>query len=295
MTLSMWLPGKRPSFDTQLTRTCITCQNTFSGRFCNACGEKVIEPYDRSVKNFIGSLVNAFTFIDNKFIRSFKCMVLHPGRMASHIAMGKRKPYMKPIAFFFVANFIYFLFPLFQTFNTNIHAQMNLMPYSSYVRDKVHTFIEQKDIEFNEFAETYNSASTNISKLILISLALLIFPFVILINYSKKYFLSDHFLFSLDFSSYLLFIPSIVFPFILLLIVKLLALFDVDANFLFEDRYTLPFILALIIYFFIRGLHIFYQRPRWRTALNAVLLTLALIPVINAYRFVLFSLTMRWI
>jgi hypothetical protein len=111
-------------FDFELERICLTCDNKFQGRYCNKCGEKVIEPYDRSIKHFFDNLLNAFTFIDGKFLNSFRTMLLKPGKMSADIAIGRRQPYMKPVAFFFVANFIYFFFPISKTFNSTLYAQL---------------------------------------------------------------------------------------------------------------------------------------------------------------------------
>src|SRR5262245_5138752 len=123
-----------PDFDEQLVRSCKNCGHEFQGRYCNRCGEKVVERYERTILHFLDNVFNAFTFIDGKFWKSFTSMLLKPGAMSRDIVEGKRQPYMKPVAFFFVGNVIYFLFPIFQTFNTNLSAQMNYMPYSSYVR-----------------------------------------------------------------------------------------------------------------------------------------------------------------
>jgi hypothetical protein len=98
------------TFDLEVTRTCKVCNNTFHGRYCNICGEKVSEPYERSFLNFLDGIVNAFTFLDGKFLKSLKLLILRPGQLSRNIADGKRVPYMKTISLFFVANFFYFLF-----------------------------------------------------------------------------------------------------------------------------------------------------------------------------------------
>nr|HPM30698.1 hypothetical protein [Chryseolinea sp.] len=72
---------KKIEFDEVAIRECKNCGQNFNGRFCNRCGEKVIEQEERTIKFFLGHVLNAFTFIDGKFWRSFKTMLLSPGKM----------------------------------------------------------------------------------------------------------------------------------------------------------------------------------------------------------------------
>lgn len=275
-------------FDYEQTRTCLSCGHTFSGKFCSRCGEKVVEPYDRSVRSFVDNFVNALTFIDGKFFRSFKTMLLRPGQMARDIAVGKRQPYMKPMAFFFVGNFIYFLFPLFQTFNTSLGVQM-LRPG---IREEVVTFVEANALSVDEFAKTYNASSTNWAKIILVLLAPLMFPFLVIVNYSKKTFLADHFAFAMEYAAFMVFVPTILVSFFLATIVFLVRiLFGMDVNSFFEDQNTLPFLLLIILYFLALGVRHFYGFPWWRVAVSAGVLLGCQALIISAYRFILFKIT----
>jgi hypothetical protein len=43
-------PGKRRNTRQQ---ACKTCGHAFAGRYCNQCGEKVIEPRDLSVRHYL--------------------------------------------------------------------------------------------------------------------------------------------------------------------------------------------------------------------------------------------------
>ncbi|MCU0420572.1 MAG: DUF3667 domain-containing protein [Cyclobacteriaceae bacterium] len=274
-------------FDYEQTRTCLSCGNAFSGKFCSRCGEKVVEPYDRSIRSFVDNFINALTFIDGKFFRSFKTMLLRPGQMARDIAVGKRQPYMKPMAFFFVGNFIYFLFPLFQTFNTRLEVINR-----AGVREEVAAFVEASNMPMDEFVKTYNASSTNWAKVILVLLAPLMFPFLVIVNYSKKTFLADHFVFAMEYAAFIVFVPTILVSFFLTALIFLFRIFfDMDINTLFHDQNTLPFVSLLLLYFLVMGVRHFYHFPWWRVALSAVLLFGCQVVIITAYRFILFKIT----
>lgn len=288
-----FLNRKDSHFDYTTERKCLNCKALFIGKYCSMCGEKVVEADDRSFKHFLTNVFNAFTFIDGNFYRSLRQIILHPGVMSRDIVIGIRQRYMKPVAFFFVANFIYFIFPIFETFNTTLYAQMELQSYSGLCRTMVSEHLVSTGQTQDSFAVIYNQASTNWSKLLLIVLVALIFPFLTLINYSRRYYLSDHLMYSLEYCSYLLFVPTILFGFLLKATILIGRLMNQDLTFIFKESYTVPFILISLLYFFIRGARTFYQYKWWRVILNSMLSLVSMVIVLNAYRLLLFLVTMH--
>lgn len=282
-----------PDFDEEATRRCKNCDNEFQGRYCNRCGEKVVERYERTALHFLDNVFNAFTFIDGKFWRSLKTMMVRPGKMSRDMMEGKRQPYMKPVAFFFVGNVIYFLFPLFETFNTSLNAQMNFMPYSDYVHMTVNNYVQENSLSFEDFANRYNAESTAWAKMLLIVLAPLFLPFLCLINYGKRFYISDHFLFAMEFSSYLVLMGAILFPLLLFLLVGIFKLAGIDLDFLASDAYSTPFLGVLIAYFLGLGLRNFYQFVWWRNIISSLLIVGSMYVVVHAYRLILFLISMQ--
>jgi hypothetical protein len=205
---------------------------------------------------------------------------------------GIRQPYMKPIAFFFVANFLYFLFPLFQTFNTTLQSQLNYMGYNEYAQTQVHRHLNRTGQSLENFTPIYNRTSTNWSKGLLIVMVVLFFPLATIINLNKRSYLSDHLMFSLEFMTYVLFVPTILLSMLLFAIVGTGRFFNLNLDFLFWDKPITPVVLVLLLYFFIRSLRAFYDFPWWRTILNSALLLLATQLTLSAYRFILFQVTL---
>jgi hypothetical protein len=172
---------KEDQFNYDTSRICLSCNTGFEGRYCSKCGEKVIEPNDRSLNYFMSGLLNADTFIDGKFFRSLKTLIISPGQLSADISVGKRQPYMKPIALFFVGNFIYFLFPIFETFNTTLDVQISGTPLSGFAKEIL--ISSHPDYQTESFRTAYSNASTNWSKILLIVMVPLFFPFVASINF----------------------------------------------------------------------------------------------------------------
>ena len=199
---------------------------------------------------------------------------------------------MKPVAFFFVGNFIYFLFPLFQAFTTSLYSQMSYMPYSGYSTAVVNEYLLDHSLKLETFTPLYNAASINWSKLLLILICVILLPFMGVLNYTKKNYLSDHFLYSIEYSSFLMFVPTILLSFILYLIVGIGILFSFDWRFIFQDRYSSYMVLGLLMYFQFRGTRNFYQFPMWRRIVNTALIIPVFFVAIHIYRFILFVVTM---
>lgn len=283
------------SFDYTLMRHCRTCSHQFTGRYCPRCGEKVFDEKDRSLKHYVSDLFNAFTFIDGKFFRSFRTLVAMPGKMSQDFVNGIRQPYMKPIALFFVANFLYFLFPFFQTFNTAFYFQANAMPYSDIAQQIIAKKLEASAYDAAQLETVYNVSSTNWAKMLLILLVVYLLPVLTLVNYHRRVYVLDHLAFTLEFMTFLLFVPTLIFGTTLWTIVAIGRWFGVDLTVILADKVASPFVVIFLLYFLLHGIRRFYNFPWWRTVLNSMLLICALILVLMLYRFTLFLITITTI
>ncbi|NBW37422.1 MAG: DUF3667 domain-containing protein [Cytophagia bacterium] len=279
-------------FDYEIERTCLTCESKFQGKFCSRCGEKVIESYDRSFKHFFDNLLNAFTFIDGKFFNSFRSLLLQPGKMSADIAIGRRQPYMKPVAFFFVGNFIYFFFPISQTFNSTFYSQLHAMPYSELIAPSVQKYLQATSIDYHVFEEKYNAASTNWAKILLVLIVPITFPILLLVNYAKRLYASDHLIFALEFSSFMIFVPTIILSFLMELVPFVVHWFGFIPDEAAIDFTAMVVAVLLLGFHFFVGQRNFYKFKWWRVTLSTVVLTASLTVIIHIYRFLLFEITM---
>lgn len=284
---------KQDTFDFEITRTCKVCSHTFHGRYCHVCGEKVTEPYERSFLNFLDSLLNAFTFLDGKFMKSLKLLLAHPGQLSRNIADGVRVPYMKMVSLFFVANFFYFLFPVFDSYNSSLFTQLNsLGSHSIRVKEIVKQKIEKEGVSMEDFQRDYNNQSTNLSKLLLV---LLVFVFTLclyVVNYSKQNFFFDHLLFSLEFYSFQLIVNSVLLAHLFSGLVKLGSSWGSDWKFLMTDNFFSIINLVTLLYFLIRGQKLFFGQ-KWHWVIPKTVLLIFLLQVsVELYRRMLFYVTL---
>ena len=272
------------------TRTCISCGHEFSGNYCNNCGEKVIRKEDRKLKHFLGEFVNAITFADSKLWRTIKSILIKPGQFSRDFVEGKRKAYMKPISLFFLANLIYFLFPLFNTFNTTLKGHTNpnnFFLHTNVAEQMVQERIDEMGVSFAEYAITFDAKTNELSKLLLILMALMFALLLALFHSRKKHLLSDHLTISIE-----------LMTFVLLFAVQLQALiiYLLRITSLFNPKFSMETLIsgvsiALLIYCFLRMEVNFYKAGIGRAILNTVLSVVSFVIVLTVYRAILFFVT----
>lgn len=271
--------------------TCKTCQNTFPGVYCNRCGEKVIDPKEKSFRYFLGNVFNAITFVDSKFYRSLKLMLLKPGFVSSQIIQGIRTPYIKPISMFFIVNLLYFLMASSDTYNTRLDSQLNQMPYSKVVIGIVEQKIEKENISLDVFRVRYEQQSTSLAKLMLIVFVLFTGVFILFLNMRKKLYFYDHLTVSLEFNAMFIFIGNVVLHWFMFLLIKFISWMGISLDqYLTDPVYTsIAVIIAMTILYFMQ------RRVYQDSAVWSLVKALAFIPClamsIIAYRVILFFVT----
>lgn len=268
--------------------TCISCENTFSGPYCNECGEKVLRQQDRTIRHIIGDLINALTFAETKLWVTLKSVLLAPGQFSSDWVVGKRRIYMKPISVFFLANFIYFLIPVFNTFNTNLYIQthgfQNL--HSPLAERWVNEQVAQMDIAYEDYEARYDAKSSELSKLLLITVVVFMAIFFWLIHLgSERNLIADHLTVSFE-------LMTFVILFALQMVGALLAgLSLMGMKFLSSEAYLTTIMLLILYYFLFRMERIFYRFGIGRSVINSLLCLTSFIVVLFAYRVLLFFVT----
>jgi hypothetical protein len=285
---------KRPDlFDYEVTRECLNCGNAFQGKFCNRCGEKVISQQERSIRNFFTEILSAFTFLDGKFPRSVKSILYHPGKLASDNVRGIRVPYMKPVSLFFVANFLYFLFPFSEVFNTSLNSQLKYQEHSELAQQMVQEKVAVRGLTFADFEISYNDASKDWAKLLLIVIVFIFSIVLGIVNYSKKRFYADHLTASFEYMAYTLLFTTIAITSILVLVVRIAENMNVDLLWIFNDekKLLLPLIAISTLQFLWRMQLRFYSNHWLLSMFKALLLFFGFFGVVMIYRFILFFVT----
>lgn len=280
------------TFDYSVERVCKNCSNSFSGRYCNRCGERISEPADKSVVAMLSDVIQGFTFLDNKVIRTVKLMFLRTGELTRNFMEGVRVPFLKPLSVFFIANLFYFLFPAFDTFNSQLRTQMHFLPHSTVARNVVENRLNKEQVSLEEFTIRYEQQSTNMAKLLLIVFVFFVALILALINYSSRHYFYDHLLAALEFCSLLIIVGLLFIPWTLKLVDSLWPGRSHWVDLIFQDS-VFSLIISAICFsvFFLMEKRVYHQKTISAT-IKAVLMLPGLFIAVQCYRGVLFFVTM---
>ncbi|GCC50130.1 DUF3667 domain-containing protein [Chryseotalea sanaruensis] len=291
-----FLSKRQDQFDYEAERTCLTCDNKFQGKYCGRCGEKILLPEEKSIREVLGGILNAFTFLEGKFIRTLSLIIKNPGKLSKDFAAGIRQPYMKPVSIFFVANFIFFLFP-FMTSNslsTPLQYQSTMLVYGKYAKSIIDSKIVDEQIAFEVLAKRYKTKSDSLAKMLIVIMVLLAAIPLALLNYSSKRYFADHVYLSFELNAYFLFVNMIGLSIFLMMLVAVFDMLQLPPLQI-SDKFF-GFVSPLILlYFIIRGFKTHYGY-KWVTATYKSLLMLLSLYIANIiYKGILFYISIRTI
>ncbi len=272
---------------------CATCKQPLHGKFCSHCGEKVLNKKDKSIFHFFGELFHMLTHADGKFLKSFKYLFTKPGHLTREYLDGRRKPYTAPLSLFFIANVIYFLFPAVDTLNSHFDSQVGGQVYSRSIAPQVAAKMEKRKWTESEMAYHYNAESAHISKMLLILVVFLFSIPVSIIFFSPKNYYFDHLIFATEFINFIIYGLLLIGPTLLFATMVLLTgVFGHNIDLNINSTPVTVTIMAIMWAFLLVAARRVYRRSWFYTISATLLITLSMVFVIVAYRYLLFQVTM---
>lgn len=270
---------------------CKSCGNEFRGLYCNVCGEKVIEPKDRSFRVFLSKILIATTIVDNKFVKSLVLTIKQPGFLSREYVDGRRVNYMRPLQMFFILNLTYFLFPVLQMFNSSLYTQLYVLPHRQIAREVVSKKVGAEGLSIQGFEMMYNDKTNGFAKLLLVLFVILASLPLSLIFRKKDRFFTDHLALSVELTSFNLAINAISLSVVLVIMNKLFKWSNVTWGIYLNDlTLTIVFVLTNLYFIFIAA-NSFYNQSGKRRIVKALLGVLGLFLALEVYRFLLFFIT----
>jgi hypothetical protein len=263
---------------------CLNCGTPLKGIYCQNCGEKVLDEKDKSVRHLLGQFIDGITHVDGKILKTIRLLVFRPGFLTVEYMQGRRKRYMKPIQLFIVMNLAYFLLTNINTFYTPLESYNRNYGFADkMIEDR----LEKRKVSFEDYAEAHNHKAKSLAKLmIIINIPLFALGLYLLHFRAKKYF-TEFLTFTLHYYSFMIFTFLIVFPYVLILVMKIWQ----PGTFLIGDKMMMPPLLLFSTIYLTFALRKVFHQKLWLVIPKAVLLTFSLFPVIVLYRMLLFLLT----
>ena len=95
---------------------CVTCGSALIGRHCASCGELSPRHLNYSLQHFLHEASDSVFHVDGRVLKSFRMLLRQPGQLTLDYLRGRRKPYVRPVELFLLANLLYFLIQPFTGF-----------------------------------------------------------------------------------------------------------------------------------------------------------------------------------
>lgn len=189
---------------------CAACQTQLQGTYCHQCGEKVLEPREKTFRFFLGRLLDALTFADIKGLNSFWMLIRRPGLISQLYNQGIRKRFYLPLNLFLLTNLIYFLAPVFSTFNTTYNQQLWMQNYSRVTRPWVMEKQQASGMDEKTYEIAFNQKSNSLAKLLMLGFVGIFACFLALLYYRRNSYFTDYLALSLEFNSFLVFYGTVI-------------------------------------------------------------------------------------
>ncbi len=271
--------------------SCVNCGSPVQGRFCSQCGEKRLQAHDFAFSHLLEETFEGLAHADTRFLRSFKYLMTRPGFLSAEYLRGRRVPYMKPLGFFLIINLFYFLtlgFNSARTFETPLRLQYQ-NPYGELAVQLVDAHLgTASPEERTAFESHFDHQNHNLSKSLLLLLAPLLALTLWLLYGRRRPYFAQHFVTALHFLSGLLVINMVVGIVLRGGLVPLLFGYTPITH-LFSELIEPLLWVGIFVYFTLKNV---YEESVGRTLLKAVVYTVMWMPILIAYRFLIFLITL---
>lgn len=271
--------------------TCKSCGNRFTGKFCNACGEKVYTEKDRSVQHLLSDGLHFITHLEGSFFNTVITLFKSPGKFSLDYCNGIRKKYFKPLSFFLLLVILYLLFPIFDSLNTTPYQHVRHSLYGKYAMGKALKIVQERHWSDAEFGEAFRHVSEKVSKFLLFLIIPVMALFSCAVSFKKRKYFYDNFVFSIEAASFFILWGFLMLPVLL----RVLHWLFPTLPGLSDLQMLIPLVGIFIVYLIIASKR-FFQFKWWYTILYSLAFTLALTMFIQyIYKFILFFITIHLI
>ncbi|HET6993829.1 MAG TPA: DUF3667 domain-containing protein [Chitinophagaceae bacterium] len=274
---------------------CKNCNQSFTGKYCNHCGEKVYSEKDKSVWHFFEEGLHFITHFEGTFFNTLKKIFTRPGQLSVDYCNGKRKTYFKPLSLFLLLVVLYLLFPFFEGLNMKLYYHTHQAFYGKYAMQKATAVMSETKWTDQQLTAAFHQKSEKVSKFLLLILLPLTALFFWALTYRKRKYFFDQMVFSAEINCMYLLWGFLLLP-LLLFAAQKISYLTTRSYFNIEDwKLGLITYLVLCTYTGI-GAWRFYKLNGWQSFGFALLFYIAHIIIVQyIYKFILFFIVIHQI
>ncbi len=265
--------------------TCRNCNNTFTGRYCNNCGQQVINENDKKFSHIFEEAFHFLTHFEGSFFRTMNAVIFKPGKLTVDYCNGIRKKYYKPISFFLLLIVIYLLFPYMEGLNMRLEYYKDLLFFGNGISEQ----IAHKAIELNiteaELAEIFHQKSQKTAKILLLLLLPLTAVSIWLVDSNRKRTKAfDYLIAATETNSFFVLFFFLVCPLLLAIMGKI---FNFSESVYMDSVFIGIFVFWLILF----SMRIFQTKWYFAILYACAILVLHAIVTQIIYKTILFEIT----
>jgi hypothetical protein len=268
----------------QTPTECRNCGNSFTGKYCNECGEKAFIAHEKSFKYIIGEFFHFLTHFEGSIFNTIKVIFTKPGKLTLDYCNGIRKKYYKPTSLYVLLVILYLVFPMFTGLN------MPLKYYgSNWQQQTIQAKMQKRDISHEELAERFKHKSNTTSKFVL----LLVLPMcclALMALYLRRKQFFDHFILSIEINSFFLMSVFLLLPLLVILLSTAIpAIRPIVDN---EDVTTIVYLLLVGSFCTVAFRRVYGSNLVISIIKAALFIVMHVFIVMYLYKMILFSVVM---
>ena len=217
--------------------------------------------------------------------------------LSANYLAGQRVRYVNPLRLFLILSVVYYLsnsiFP-YNAFTTPLAVQLHMNNYyPTLALVQVEQTMRHEGLQYPALERKYNEKTAILSKTLVFSLipviALLLYAFLV----RKKRYFTEHLIVATHFWSFALLLIGVFIPILLLLLVRLDALFGLPPGIVTADIVPTIIIQAVFAPYLFLMLRRVYRVSRWYAGLLAASIAWSFFHIVWLFRFLLFVVTLR--
>lgn len=234
---------------------CQNCGADLKGNYCDNCGQSGKAAFDKSVFAIISHFFEELFTWDSRFFQSIKYLFVRPGYLTHEYISGRHKRYISPLKMFLFTSFILF----FIMIKSDPDQYKSLVTEGSNDDFMKEFIIEEENSSSKShelFIEEFNNQLNDNITLYIFGVMLIFSVLLKIVYLPKRYYYSEHIVFTLHFFTFVLwcFLLGVIFQ-------------------------GLGDIFVIIFLYFVPGIYLFiavkkvYHKTLWKAALVSMFMT----------------------